>query len=182
MFFLFTRILYILVIIEVTEIFVQFQCLISYQNDRFPQRVLAFSRLSWKFQPLQKGSDICIQLTKNQRNSKCSKLWGCCGTGTSLLREQFQQIFLLQTEMDPLVHRSWLLIVLWGYALHLSIYSHQIVVLFQLILTRSVVLSLRKYPCSFKEAMRGFVFSFTLDMSVIFSLAWNFVFKSPSHL
>ena len=64
----------ILVIIEVTEIFVQFQCLSSYQNDRFRQRVLALSRLSWRFQPLQKGSEICIQLTKNQRDSKCSKL------------------------------------------------------------------------------------------------------------
>ena len=60
--------------------------------------------------------------------------------------------------MDPLVHRSWWLIVLWGYALHLPIYSHQIVVLFQLLLTRSVVLSLRKYPSSFKESMRGFAF------------------------
>ena len=48
-----------------------------------------------------------------------------------------------------------LMIVLWRFALHLSIYSHQIVVLFQLLLTGSVVLSLRKYPCSRKE---GFVF------------------------
>ena len=31
----------ILVRLEVTEIFVQYQCLSSYQNDRFPQRVLA---------------------------------------------------------------------------------------------------------------------------------------------
>ena len=31
-----------------------------------------------------------------------------------------------------------LMIVLWGFALHLSIYSHQIVVLFPLFLTRSV--------------------------------------------
>ena len=39
-----------------------------------------------------------------------------------------------------------------------AIYSHQIVVLFQLLLTRCVVLSLRKYTCSFKESKRGFVF------------------------
>ena len=70
-----------------------------------------------------------------------------------------------------------LMIVLWGFVLHLSIYSHQIVVLFQLLLTRSVVLSLRKYPCSRKER-----FFFTLDIRFIFSLAWNFVFKSLSHL
>ena len=148
---------------------------VSAESVGFEQAKLvipAFTKGKWHLHPVDKKPE----------NSKCSKLRGCCGTGTSLLREQFQQIFLLQTEMDPLVHRSWLLIVLWGYALHLSIYSHQIVVLFLLILTRSVVLSLRKYPCSFKEAMRGFVFSFTLDMSVIFSLAWNFVFKSPSHL
>ena len=49
-------------------------------------------------------------------------------------------------------------------ALHLSIHSQQIVVLFQLLLTRSVVLSLRQYQ-------RGFVF-FTLDIRfILFSLA-----------
>ena len=54
---------------------------------------------------------------------------------------------------------------MWGLALHLSIYCQQIIVLFQLLLTRSVVSSLRKYQ-------RGFVFFFTLDIRfILFSLA-----------
>ena len=58
-----------------------------------------------------------------------------------------------------------LIIVLWGFALHLSIYSHQIVVLFQLLLTRFVVSENIHAPA------KRVLFFFTLDIRFIFSLA-----------